>query len=381
MLTEEMLRSDPGRVPKHQAPGIRWRPRQLPPIGPGRPFVDLVNELRPVEFAGRARVGPSCVELHVPRRQLPGDATGTTGTVAGQRADLDLAAWFGDGDLGVDADQIWHQLAANPDQGTVRYKPWDGRAVIEVLTEALAAELDLDDVHGVKGVGGQEAAFALTYGACVKDGWLNWEPGAGQRAELWQILSPTRSRAFGATEINRHIKRTYRQSELALAKQNKWNGANIPFPIGPEQIARGDKVMATQNDKYARSWPTNSGLDYVANGEIGIAIGRHRPGRKKSHKLNVEYSSQPGAQYSYSTTSSEDVKLELAWAVTVHKSQGSEFELTLLVLPSPRDSFPRADVHRADAAARASGHPARGHTCGLARAVPAVEVRDRSSAH
>ncbi len=334
MLTEEMLAATLDAFRSIKRLVFVGDPRQLPPIGPGRPFVDLVNELRPDEFVGPARVALSYVELRVPRRQVPGDATGAAGTVAGQRADLDLAAWFGDGDFGVDADQIWHELAANPDQGTVRYEPWDGRAVIEVLANALAAELDLSDIDGLKDVSGQEAAFALTYGARINDGWLNWEPGAGQTAELWQILSPTRSRAFGTTELNRHIKRTYRQSELALAKQNKWRGNNIPFPIGPEQIVRGDKVMATQNDKYARSWPKNSGLDYVANGEIGVAIGRRRPGKKKSLKLNVEYSSQPGAQYSYWPTSKEDVKLELAWAVTVHKSQGSEFELTVLVLPA-----------------------------------------------
>jgi len=45
-------------------------PRQLSPIGPGRPFVDLVNELHPDDFAVPARVGPSYVELRVPRRQL-----------------------------------------------------------------------------------------------------------------------------------------------------------------------------------------------------------------------------------------------------------------------------------------------------------------------
>jgi hypothetical protein len=49
----------------------------------------------------------------------------------------------------------------------------------------------------------------------------------------------------------------------------------------------------------------------------------------------VEYSSQPGAQYSYRTSQQEDPKLELAWAVTVHKAQGSEFDLTLLLLLLP----------------------------------------------
>jgi hypothetical protein len=334
MLTEQMLAATLDAFRSIKRLVFVGDPRQLPPIGPGRPFVDLVNELRPNEFTGPARVGSSYVELRVPRRQVSTSAAGVAGAVAGRRADLDLAAWFGDGDLGIDADRIWQELAAKPDQETVRYEQWDKRALVDVLTDALAAELDLQDIDGLKGVDGGEAAFALTYGASINDGWLNWELGAGEKAELWQILSPTRSRAFGTTEINRHIKRTYRQYELALAKRNNWKGSNIPSPIGPEQIVRGDKVMATQNDRYARSWPANSGLDYVANGEIGVGIGRRRQGKKRGLRLNVEYSSQPGAQYAYWPTSSEDVRLELAWAVTIHKSQGSEFELTLLVLPT-----------------------------------------------
>lgn len=120
------------------------------------------------------------------------------------------------------------------------------------------------------------------------------------KAERWQILSPTRSRAFGTTEINRHIKRTYRGSELALAQRNNSTGTNIPGPYRPGAD---------------RAW----GQGY---------------GDQERLQLNVEYSSQPGAQYSYWASGSEDAKLELAWAVTVHKSQGSEFAVTFLVLPA-----------------------------------------------
>lgn len=335
MLTEEMLASvlDAFRTIKRLV--LVGDPRQLPPIGAGRPFVDLVTNVQPGSFAEPIHVAPSYVELRVPRRQVTAPFPMDVGeTVVGSRADLDLAAWFGDGDLAADADLIWERLAADPDQVTVRYVSWSGRPVQEVLLEAIAAELDLTPISDAKGVDADEAAFALTYGATLNDGWVNWEVGAGETSEGWQILSPTRSRAAGSIELNRHIKRTYRHSELAQALRNSWNGTNLPSPIGPEQIIRGDKVMATRNNSRAKSWPAGAGLDYVANGEIGVGIGRRRKGKKSGLRLNVEFSSQPGAQYGYWTSSKEDPALELAWAVTVHKSQGSEFGLTFLVLPA-----------------------------------------------
>ena len=51
--------------------------RQLPPIGAGRPFVDIIKHLKPEEFRGGfPRVGPSYAELTVPRRQDVHDRDG-----------------------------------------------------------------------------------------------------------------------------------------------------------------------------------------------------------------------------------------------------------------------------------------------------------------
>ena len=146
MLTEEMLAAalDVFRSIKRLV--FVGDPRQLPPIGAGRPFVDLVNQLRPDVFEAGVRVGPSYVELRVPRRQVANRSSDPQKTVAGRRADLELAAWFGDGDLGVDAEQIWHELATETDQQTVRYEAWGDRSVAQVLTDVLTAELGLVDV-------------------------------------------------------------------------------------------------------------------------------------------------------------------------------------------------------------------------------------------
>jgi len=321
MLTEEMLAATLDALVGVRRLILVGDPRQLPPIGAGRPFVDLVRKLRPATFDDWVRAAPGYVELQVPRRQLPDGSQGT-------RHDLELAACFGDGGRGAGDEAIWAELATTPNLPTVRYEPWGDRTAVEALTAALQEELAFD------GHPDPERAFALTYGATLNGEYVNWEQGAGAVSERWQILAPTRSRTFGTVELNRHIKRTYRTADTHYGQRTA--RSNIAAPVGPELIVRGDKVMQTVNRRL-KAYPKTGGLDYVANGEIGVGIGRVVPAAKwpkRSLALKVEFSSQPGYQYSYWPTKGEDVMLELAWAVTVHKSQGSEFGTTFLVLPA-----------------------------------------------
>ncbi|WP_330153368.1 AAA family ATPase [Rhodococcus chondri] len=315
MLTEEMLAATLDSFSSIKRLVLVGDPRQLPPIGPGRPFVDLVQYLRPDRFSSAERVGPGYVELQVTRRQ------GGLG-----RADLALAKWFGGDELGPDDDAIWEQLRRTSDLATVRHVNWGGRSPEKTLIDVLHEELDFGTHPD------PQTAFALTYGGTWNEPYLNWETGkggAGEKSEQWQVLTPTRSRQFGSVELNRHLKRTFRTSDTTFAAQTR--GWNIPKPIGPELIVRGDKVMHTRNSRM-KAWPKDTGLDYVANGEIGVVVGRLN--KKKNLPARVEYSSQVGWTYSYWPSSSEDPPLELAWAVTVHKSQGSEFGTTFLMLPS-----------------------------------------------
>ncbi len=55
-------------------------------------------------------------------------------------------------------------------------------------------------------------------------------------------------------------------------------------------------------------------------------------------KLKVEFSTQPGCEYGYggwNFPTDGNADLELAYAITVHKSQGSEFGITFVVVPNP----------------------------------------------
>lgn len=78
----------------------------------------------------------------------------------------------------------------------------------------------------------------------------------------------------------------------------------------------------------------------VFNGEIGIVVGQlSKAGASwKPWKIAVEFSSQQGVAYDFSGkdfSREGSNSLELAYAVTIHKAQGSEFGLTILVLPDP----------------------------------------------
>lgn len=319
MLTEEMLAATLSALEGVKRLILVGDHRQLPPIGAGRPFVDIVEWLKPPNLTDSIRVAPGYVELTVIRRQRATDH---------ERDDLALARWFGGEDLPAAADDIWQGLRIGHDSETLAYRRWGPEGAVETLIGVIEEEL------GLKGVHEPEKAFELTYGGHLSDDgkWVNWAvgpDGAGSRCEEWQVLTPTRSRVFGTVELNRFIKEKYRARTLEWAHRRY--GHRPPKPIGPEQIVLGDKVMQTRNDSRAKGYPKGVGLDYVANGEIGVVVGR---AAKSPRFANVEFSSQLGATYSYWPTSSDDPWLELAWAVTVHKAQGSDFGLTFLVLPS-----------------------------------------------
>lgn len=306
-------------------------PNQLPPIGAGRPFVDVVRYLQkglsPATFP---KVTKSYGELTVTRRQKI-EANKKT------RLDMELARWFVNGEGQLDED-IFEKLQGNQGKPYITLKTWKTNEDLEALIlETIKEELSMKDCDDING-------FNQSLGGNVTDKGTYFNMGCGKYADEWQILAPVKNMPHGVKNINRQIHNQYRQSYMELAKRTY--NKKIHAPLGSESIVYGDKVINVQNEKRT-AYPLENHLDYVANGEIGIAATCFG---KNADYLRVEFSSQPGYTYSYNNkdfNEETEAKLELAYALTVHKAQGSEFKKVILVLSEPCQLISRELIYTA----------------------------------
>ena len=339
MLTEDMLGAllDALRGVKRLI--LVGDPAQLPPIGAGRPFVDIVSELRPDDYEVRfPRVSRGYAELTVERRQAGTD-----------RPDRRLSRWFGGTPPSPGEDDIF---AAELEFSSLRFMEWDNPEDFRSkLTTVLAEELKLNSTNDVRGF--NRAMGSITTGKYdYFNATRNQKLGAVEKVEDWQILSPLRRMPFGVRDINRQIHERFRVDFMNLASW-RWN-RQIPQPLGAERIVYGDKVINLSNHRRdgSKVYPQEGALGYLANGEIGVVVGQWK--RKNMTKapriLKVEFSSQVGHTYDFYNRDFREeshAALDLAYALTVHKAQGSQFNLVILVLPNGHPILSRELIYTA----------------------------------
>ena len=277
---------------------------QLPPIGPGRPFVDLSAWLGD-EY-------PQCVAmLRTPMRH-----SGEMEADGSQSVALALAEGYRRTDVNPGDDEVLSRVARGESWGDLEVHFWDShdelRAILNGRMEALLGiSDDYQDFNRSLAISDKPARQR------------NW-----RGAERWQILSPLRIQPFGTDQLNRDIQMRYRQGLIRQAQRPYHRG---PRPFGDQEIVWTDKVMQIANRRLT-AWPRDAGgLNYVANGEIGIVTTTWNNNR--GDYLQVGFSSQDGVTYRYYAGMVND-NLELAYAVTVHKAQGSDFETVFLIIPS-----------------------------------------------
>ena len=157
-----------------------------------------------------------------------------------------------------------------------------------------------------------------------------------------QIMTPMRKGALGVERLN-----TILQSFL-----NPKDPSKPEKEVGGTIYRVGDKVMQIKNN-YQIEWetrnsygiPVDSGAG-VFNGDIGII----REINTFAEELTVEF--DEGKMLDYSFKQLEE--LELAYAITIHKSQGSEYPAVVIpVYSGPRMLMTRNLIYTAVTRARA----------------------------
>ncbi len=117
-----------------------------------------------------------------------------------------------------------------------------------------------------------------------------------------QVLSPMHRQECGVENLNRRLQ----------AVLNPKSAAKAEFVNSTQIFREGDKVMQTRND-YTK---------HVFNGDIGILV------HLEAERVMVRFDGEKDVEYEKNELS----ELQLAYAMSVHKSQGSEYPVILLPL-------------------------------------------------
>ena len=292
-------------------------PNQLPPIGTGKVFADLIDWLGTdmPEHVG---------ELTTNMRQL-------VNTLSDQGTGiLDMASLYirrglakvKDGERELDEEEI---IARAQEGGAVdkdlRILYWQDTDELEqLLQDTIVA--DMETVSGTKL---NPERHDHLWNAVLS-------PNRTPTPEALQVISPYRGELFGIEHIN----------GVLQEHKNKW-WLEHKGSLGG--VTFFDKVIQVVNrPKSNPLWGWNADTRSkerieVYNGEIGLTT-IHAFDTKKwkwsgfyIRQLQVSFSRKLNYRVEYLSETAVSDNLELAYAISVHKSQGSEFDHVYFILP------------------------------------------------
>lgn len=145
-----------------------------------------------------------------------------------------------------------------------------------------------------------------------------------------QVLTPMRKGNLGVEQLNRILQKYLNPPDPSKKERQ----------AGQVTFREGDKVMQIKNN-YQIEWEVVSKYNIPIDKGLGVFngdVGRVKEIREHSEQMVVEF--EEGKRVTYPFSGLEE--LELAYAITIHKSQGSEYPAVIMpLLTGPRLLFNR----------------------------------------
>ena len=146
--------------------------------------------------------------------------------------------------------------------------------------------------------------------------WQDWARAVLKTFDRFQLLCAVRRGEWGVEAVNQRVAALLQRRGLLRSEQLWYEGR---------------PVLVTRND-YSLG---------LMNGDIGIALRIREPaliaGQAETDALRVAFARNDGSGNIRFVLPSRLPEVETVFAMTVHKSQGSEFEHAVLVLPEARN--------------------------------------------
>jgi hypothetical protein len=277
---------------------------QLPPIGPGKIFFDLIQYLRKVD----ERFQKCLAELNVNWRQKQGSKASLLANHFAKVKEMPDENIFAEIEAG------YFDLSNNCNGTDLFIEKWlDEEDLIKKIPKVI--EFAVDKLLK-KDSGTLAEKYDKAHGIPF---------GKSKNVEAITLIAPYRHMPTGVDNLNLAIQKVLKGKETV----DKFNKFGYVFC---------DKVLQIKNHTY---WTYDHNAEetiktdenYIPNGTLGYVF------PKKSDKLQVKFP-KDYIKYSYYLTKKlVNENIELGYAISVHKSQGSQFDITILVVPAEDSDF------------------------------------------
>ncbi len=147
-------------------------------------------------------------------------------------------------------------------------------------------------------------------------GWVSRDDWQG--IENFQIITPYRTELFGCMALSNFFNTAY--------PRGHWSD-NAFFRGNFFHFKHSDKIMRLTNEYYNKSLR-------LSNGSIGVINNQYKSKRFRQYFFTDQ--EEPLYSNAYYKPIKENEDYELAYAITVHKAQGSDFRDVFLVLPGKK---------------------------------------------